>query len=125
MIAPELASVVIGAVQLVFSAALVPTCLDRRAAVPRTTSIPTGLGLAVIAAVYAGLELWFATGCAAWCSVLWGFIALHRVVRVPRCAVCGASFADEGERQAHLYEQHNGVGASVSIEPSERPVSPR
>lgn len=125
MISPDVASVVIGAVQLVFSAALVPTCLDRRAAVPRSTSVPTGLGLAVIAVVYAGLALWFAAACAAWCALLWGFIALRRSVRIPRCPVCGAGFVDEGERQAHLYEQHNGVGASVSIEPSERPVSPR
>lgn len=77
----ELGSLIIAAVQALFAAALVPACLDARAAVPRSSSVPTAIGLAVIAVVYASLGLVWAAIVAGGCAALWAFIAAFRAVK--------------------------------------------
>ena len=71
---------VLALVQLAFVLALVPTLLNRRARVPRASSLVTAAGLFAVATVYATLELWTAVAMAALSATAWTFIAVRRAV---------------------------------------------
>lgn len=102
MITPEVGSLILGAVQIVFSLALVPAVRDRSTVVPRSTSIPTGLGLTVMALTFAGMALWVAAATAAWCAALWAFLALFRA---PRPLL----ISDEALRRQKTQSTHPGT----------------
>lgn len=71
---------VLALVQLAFALALVPTLLNRRARVPRASSLVTAAGLFAVATVYATLELWTAVAMATLSASAWTFIAVRRAV---------------------------------------------
>lgn len=73
---------VLALVQLAFALALVPTLLNRRARVPRTSSLVTAAGLYAVATVYVTLELWSAVAMATVSAAAWTFIAVRRALVV-------------------------------------------
>lgn len=70
--------VVIAVVQFGFTAALVPTIVDRRAVVPWSSSLMTFLGLVTIAACFATLGLWLSTAGSTANGTAWLLILLLR-----------------------------------------------
>lgn len=63
---------------LVLAGLLVPVLRDEDAVVPRTTSIPTGSVLALIAATYVTLDLMFAAAASTASAGAWFSIAAWR-----------------------------------------------
>lgn len=69
---------VLSAGSIFFCLALLPTVTDRRAAVPRFTSVTTALWLLVFAATQATMGLRIAPICEAFCAALWAWITVSR-----------------------------------------------
>jgi len=61
-----------------FCAALIPAVRNRYARLPRKTSIPTALGVAVVAITYASLGLLYSAVVQAVCAGLWTYLAVCR-----------------------------------------------
>jgi uncharacterized membrane protein len=70
--------IVISIGSLVFAAALIPSVLgqDKPAL---STSVTTGVVLAVFTVTYASLNLWYATVTTAVAAVLWSILALQKL----------------------------------------------
>lgn len=68
---------VIAAVQVVFVAVLLPA-VRAPAKPPLSTSIPTAVGLAVIAGAMATLGLWYASATAGLSGSLWAVLAYQK-----------------------------------------------
>ena len=64
-----------------FGAVLIPSCMDRKTEVPRTSSVPTASLLVVNAAVWASMGMWWAAGLSSVVAGVWGFLALRRPIR--------------------------------------------
>ena len=61
-----------------FAVTLIPTMLDRKAQVPRTTSVPTAAMLVLYVAAFASLAMLFAALSGAVMVGCWSFIAWKR-----------------------------------------------
>lgn len=77
---------VLAVVQLAFVMALLPTLANRRARVPRSSSVVTAAGLWIVAAVYVSLGLWTAVAMACLSAAAWTFIALQRALATAEVA---------------------------------------
>lgn len=65
----------ITAVQIIFIAALIPSLLHRQHKPALWTSVPTALGLAIIAVSYFTLELWWSAAMSTVMSIGWAILA--------------------------------------------------
>ncbi len=63
---------------LLISVTLVPTLLEPEAAVPRTTSVPAALAVALFVIGMVGLELWLTAGANVLSFILWCLVILRR-----------------------------------------------
>lgn len=95
------ADAIIAVVSAVFAASLLPTVWnqgkERSSTIPLTTSVLTFVGLVVIVAVYASLDLRYAFGVGSGTATLWSVIAIQRWMYgrgVPRwnCSRCSIEF---------------------------------
>ena len=69
--------IVLSAANFVFIVALLPAVLSKEKP-PVSTSLMTGTALAVIAAVNASLDLWFASGVVSVTATLWFILAVQQ-----------------------------------------------
>lgn len=88
-------SIIIASVQVYFAYLIFVTLRDPNARVPRKTSVPTAIGLYVIASVYVTLSLWVAVAAALVCGSMWLAVAIYRPTLDPLkewpesfCRVC-------------------------------------
>lgn len=63
---------------LVISVILVPTLLDPRASIPRTTSVPGAVAVAMFVVGFVGLELWLTAIANVASLAFWILVALFR-----------------------------------------------
>lgn len=63
---------------LLIAVVLVPTLLDRRATVPRTTSVPGAIAVFLFVVGFTGLELWLTAGANVVSFVFWVLVAMFR-----------------------------------------------
>lgn len=80
-----------------FCAALVPALRNKYARIPRKTSVPTAIGVAVVAITYASLGLLYATVVQAVCAGMWTHLAIFR----PAGSVNRPPLPSELMRQPH------------------------
>lgn len=71
----------IAIIQLVFTASMWPTIRDRRAQVPRWTSVITSCGMWFLVGIFSSLELWTAVGMSSLSATAWSFIAIWRPMK--------------------------------------------
>lgn len=67
----------------IFLLGLLPSLLDKRTQIPRTTSIPTALAALTQAVLFATLSLWWTAAGTAVIALGWGFLVVARPVRSP------------------------------------------
>lgn len=70
--------IALSTVGTLFCAALVPAVTNKYSRLPRKTSVPTALGLAVTACAYASLGLLYSAVVSAVCCGMWAYIAAFR-----------------------------------------------
>lgn len=70
---------VLAGTQAILTAAIVPMVFQKGKKPPFTTSIPTSIGLAVIAFTVSTLGLWWSAGVAALASFLWFILVAQRM----------------------------------------------
>lgn len=63
---------------LLISVTLVPTLLEPESAVPRTTSVPAALAVAMFVVATAGLELWLTAAGNALSFLFWSLVVVFR-----------------------------------------------
>jgi hypothetical protein len=68
-------------VGLFFVLSLLPTVFNRRAKVPRRTSIPTAVGLLIIAVTDYTIRLYYSAAGSVLSALTWSFIAAWRPVK--------------------------------------------
>lgn len=82
LLTPEQGSLVLAVLQAAFAVLLWPTVRNQRAEVPRSTSVPTAIGIWLMALTFWAMgPLWWATATSAVCGLGWTLIAVLRPVR--------------------------------------------
>ena len=70
-----------GVAGALYTLVLLPTCLNRKSEVPRSSSVMTASTLAVSGVVYATLGMWWAASTCWADAAAWGFLFLFRPIR--------------------------------------------
>lgn len=86
-----------------FTATLLPTCFDRRTAMPRYKSAPTAFWLATFAVVQWTMGLRVVPFTELVCAGCWAFIAWRRAFVSPRETVVFDGFVKEGFKLRSKY----------------------
>lgn len=82
LITPEQGSAIIAVIQFSFALLALPTILNPASQVPRLQSIPTAVGLWLLALVFLAMgPLLLAAGMSAFCATAWTLIAILRPVQ--------------------------------------------